>query len=188
MVHPAAQAGVRHSLVDPHAYIDSNIVGFTNILEGCGRTGVRQLVYASSSSAYGGNTEMPFSEHHGLDHPVSLYAATKANELMTHTYCHLFQLPTTGLRFFTVNGPWSRPDMALFMFTQAILAGEPIKVFNHVRMLRDFSRVDDIATGEVHTLDRPPQADPGYDRPRTTQRRAGRPNACSTSAATTQRS
>ena len=167
VVHLAAQAGVRHSLIDPHAYIDSNIVGFTNILEGCRHNGVEHLVYASSSSVYGGNTEMPFSEQHGVDHPVSLYAATKkANELMAHTYSHLFQLPTTGLRFFTVYGPWGRPDMALFMFTKAILAGEPIKVFNHGRMVRDFTYVDDIATGVVHTLDRPPQADPGYDKAR----------------------
>ena len=164
VVHLAAQAGVRHSLVDPHAYIDSNIVGFTNILEGCRHTGVKHLVYASSSSVYGGNTVMPFSEHHGVDHPVSLYAATKkANELMAHTYSHLFQLPTTGLRFFTVYGPWGRPDMALFMFTQAILAGEPIKVFNHGKMVRDFTYVDDIAAGVMHTLDRPPEADPAYD-------------------------
>ena len=167
VVHLAAQAGVRHSLVDPHAYIDSNIVGFTNILEGCRHNGVQHLVYASSSSVYGGNTEMPFSEHHGVDHPVSLYAATKkANELMAHTYSHLFQLPTTGLRFFTVYGPWGRPDMALFMFTKAILAGAPIKVFNHGKMVRDFTYVDDIATGVVCTLDRPPQADPGYDKAR----------------------
>ena len=167
VVHLAAQAGVRHSLIDPHAYIDSNIVGFTNVLEGCRHNGVEHLVYASSSSVYGGNTEMPFSEQHGVDHPVSLYAATKkANELMAHTYSHLFQLPTTGLRFFTVYGPWGRPDMALFMFTKAILAGEPIKVFNHGRMVRDFTYVDDIATGVVHTLDRPPQADPGYDKTR----------------------
>ena len=164
VVHLAAQAGVRHSLVDPHAYIDSNIVGFTNILEGCRHTGVKHLVYASSSSVYGGNTVMPFSEHHGVDHPVSLYAATKkANELMAHTYSHLFQLPTTGLRFFTVYGPWGRPDMALFLFTKAILAGEPIKVFNHGKMVRDFTYVDDIAAGVVHTLDRPPEADPAYD-------------------------
>ena len=164
VVHLAAQAGVRHSLVDPHAYIDCNIVGFTNILEGCRHTGVKHLVYASSSSVYGGNTVMPFSEHHGVDHPVSLYAATKkANELMAHTYSHLFQLPTTGLRFFTVYGPWGRPDMALFMFTQAILAGEPIKVFNHGKMVRDFTYVDDIAAGVMHTLDRPPEADPAYD-------------------------
>ena len=167
VVHLAAQAGVRHSLVDPHAYIDSNIVGFTNVLEGCRHSGVQHLVYASSSSVYGGNTEMPFSEQHGVDHPVSLYAATKkANELMAHTYSHLFQLPTTVLRFFTVYGPWGRPDMALFMFTRAILAGDPIQVFNHGKMVRDFTYVDDIARGVVLTLDRPPQADAGYDKAR----------------------
>ena len=165
VVHLAAQAGVRHSLVDPHAYIDSNIVGFLNILEGCRHHGVQHLVYASSSSVYGGNTVMPFFEHHGVDHPVSLYAASKkANELMAHTYSHLFNLPTTGLRFFTVYGPWGRPDMALFLFTRAILAGEPIQVFNHGKMVRDFTYVDDIAAGVVHTLGRPPQADPGYDK------------------------
>ena len=150
---------------DPLAYIDSNIVGFTNILEGCRHTDVQHLVYASSSSVYGGNTVMPFSEHHGVDHPVSLYAATKkANELMGHTYSHLFGLPTTGLRFFTVYGPWGRPDMALFLFTRAILAGEPIAVFNHGKMIRDFTYVDDIASGVVRTLDRPPEANPAYDR------------------------
>ena len=165
VVHLAAQAGVRHSLVDPHAYADSNLVGFVNVLEGCRHHGVSHLVYASSSSVYGGNTVLPFSEHHGVDHPVSLYAATKkANELMAHTYSHLFGLPTTGLRFFTVYGPWGRPDMALFLFTRAILAGEPIKVFNHGRMTRDFTYIDDIAEGVVRTLDRPPQPDPGFDR------------------------
>jgi UDP-glucuronate 4-epimerase len=165
VVHLAAQAGVRYSLVDPHAYIDSNIVGFTNILEGCRHQKVKHLVYASSSSVYGGNTVMPFSEHHGVDHPVSLYATTKkANELMAHTYSHLFDIPTTGLRFFTVYGPWGRPDMALFMFTKAILAGEPIQVFNHGRMVRDFTFIDDIAEGVVRALDRPPVANPDYDR------------------------
>jgi UDP-glucuronate 4-epimerase len=164
VVHLAAQAGVRHSLVDPLAYIDSNIVGFTNIIEGCRHNGVQHLVYASSSSVYGGNTVMPFSEHHSVDHPVSLYAASKkANELMAHTYSHLFKLPTTGLRFFTVYGPWGRPDMALFLFTKAILAGAPIQVFNHGRMVRDFTYVDDIAAGVLHALDRPPEPDPGYD-------------------------
>ena len=165
VVHLAAQAGVRHSLIDPHAYIDSNIVGFTNILEGCRHTAIHHLVYASSSSVYGGNTVMPFSEHHGVDHPVSLYAATKkANELMAHTYSHLFGLPTTGLRFFTVYGPWGRPDMALFLFTQAILAGEPIKVFNHGKMVRDFTYIDDIADGVVHALDHTPEPNPSYDK------------------------
>nr|WP_297386114.1 NAD-dependent epimerase [uncultured Roseateles sp.] len=164
VVHLAAQAGVRYSLVNPHAYIDANIVGFTNILEGCRHSGVQHLAYASSSSVYGGNTHMPFSEHHGVDHPVSLYAATKkANELMAHTYSHLFGLPTTGLRFFTVYGPWGRPDMALFLFTKAILAGEPIKVFNHGKMIRDFTYIDDIAEGVVRVLDRAATADPAYD-------------------------
>ncbi len=164
VVHLAAQAGVRYSLVNPQAYIDSNVVGFTNILEGCRHHRVQHLVYASSSSVYGGNTAMPFSEHHNIDHPVSLYAATKkANELMAHTYSHLFGLPTTGLRFFTVYGPWGRPDMALFLFTKAMLAGEPIKVFNHGRMVRDFTYVDDIAEGVVRVLDRIATADPGFD-------------------------
>ena len=164
VVHLAAQAGVRYSLIDPHAYINSNIVGFTNILEGCRHHAVKHLVYASSSSVYGGNTVMPFAEHHSVDHPVSLYAATKkSNELMAHTYSHLFGLPTTGLRFFTVYGPWGRPDMALFLFTKAIIAGEPIKVFNHGRMVRDFTFIDDIAAGVVHTLDRAPQANPAHD-------------------------
>ena len=162
VVHLAAQAGVRYSLENPHAYIDSNIVGFTNVLEGCRHQHVQHLVYASSSSVYGGHTAMPFSEHHNVDHPVSLYAATKkANELMAHTYSHLFGLPTTGLRFFTVYGPWGRPDMALFLFTKAMLAGQAIKVFNHGQMVRDFTFIDDIAAGVVHTLDRP--ATPGAD-------------------------
>jgi UDP-glucuronate 4-epimerase len=145
VIHLAAQAGVRYSLVNPHAYIDSNVVGFMNILEGCRHAKVQHLVYASSSSVYGGNTRMPFSEHDSVDHPVSMYAATKkANELMAHTYSHLFGLPTTGLRFFTVYGPWGRPDMALFLFTKAILEGRPIDVFNHGQMQRDFTFVDDI--------------------------------------------
>ena len=164
VVHLAAQAGVRYSLVNPHAYIDSNLVGFTNILEGCRHGGVRHLTYASSSSVYGGNTAMPFSEHDNVDHPVSLYAATKkANELMAHTYSHLYGLPTTGLRFFTVYGPWGRPDMALFLFTKAMLEGRPIDVFNHGRMIRDFTYVDDIAEGVVRVLDRPASADAGFD-------------------------
>jgi UDP-glucuronate 4-epimerase len=164
VVHLAAQAGVRYSLVNPQAYIDSNVVGFTNILEGCRHHRVQHLAYASSSSVYGGNTAMPFSEHHNIDHPVSLYAATKkANELMAHTYSHLFGLPTTGLRFFTVYGPWGRPDMALFLFTKAILAGEPIQVFNHGKMVRDFTFIDDIAEGVVRVLDRPATADPAFD-------------------------
>ena len=164
VVHLAAQAGVRYSLKNPHAYIDSNIVGFTNMLEGCRHHGVAHLVYASSSSVYGGNTTLPFSEHHNIDHPVSLYAATKkANELMAHTYSHLYGLPTTGLRFFTVYGPWGRPDMALFLFTKAILEGRPIAVFNHGKMVRDFTFIDDIAQGVVRTLDRVATADPAYD-------------------------
>ena len=163
VIHLAAQAGVRYSLQNPHAYVDSNLVGFLNILEGCRHQQVQHLVYASSSSVYGGNTRMPFSEHDSVDHPVSLYAATKkANELMAHTYSHLYGLPTTGLRFFTVYGPWGRPDMALFLFTQAILEGRPIDVFNHGRMQRDFTYVDDIVEGVVRILDRTATANPGY--------------------------
>ncbi|MBN8490194.1 MAG: NAD-dependent epimerase [Burkholderiales bacterium] len=164
VVHLAAQAGVRYSLVNPHAYIESNVVGFTNVLEGSRHAEVEHLVYASSSSVYGGNAAMPFSEHHSVDHPVSLYAATKkANELMAHTYSHLFRLPTTGLRFFTVYGPWGRPDMALFMFTKAILEGRSIDVFNHGQMVRDFTYIDDIAQGVVRVLDRPAEADLTFD-------------------------
>jgi UDP-glucuronate 4-epimerase len=164
VVHLAAQAGVRYSLQNPHAYVDSNLVGFMNILEGCRHHRVQHLVYASSSSVYGGNTLMPFSEHHSVDHPVSIYAATKkANELMAHTYSHLYGLPTTGLRFFTVYGPWGRPDMALFLFTKAILEGRPIDVFNHGRMKRDFTYIDDIVEGVVRTLDRTAAADPEFD-------------------------
>jgi len=163
VVNLAAQAGVRYSLENPHAYVDANLVGFVNVLEGCRHTGVRHLVYASSSSVYGANTRMPFSVHQNVDHPVSLYAASKkANELMAHTYSHLFGLPTTGLRFFTVYGPWGRPDMALFLFTRAILEGRPIDVFNHGRMRRDFTYVDDIVEGVVRTLDRVPTADPNW--------------------------
>lgn len=164
VVHLAAQAGVRYSLVNPHAYVESNIVGFMNVLEGCRHNGVQHLVYASSSSVYGGNTHMPFSEHDNIDHPVSMYAATKkANELMAHTYSHLFGLPTTGLRFFTVYGPWGRPDMALFLFTKAILEDRTIDVFNHGRMIRDFTFVDDIAEGVIRVLDRSAAADPAFD-------------------------
>lgn len=164
VIHLAAQAGVRYSLENPHAYIDSNIVGFTNILEGCRHSKVQHLVYASSSSVYGGNTKMPFSEHDSVDHPVSLYAATKkANELMAHTYSHLYGLPTTGLRFFTVYGPWGRPDMALFLFTKAILEGRPIDVFNYGNMKRDFTYVDDIVEGVIRVLDREAVANPSYD-------------------------
>jgi len=154
VVNLAAQAGVRYSLVNPHAYIDTNIVGFVNILEGCRHNGVEHLVYASSSSVYGANTNYPFSIHNNVDHPVSLYAASKkSNELMAHTYSHLFNLPTTGLRFFTVYGPWGRPDMALFMFTKNILAGKPIDVFNYGDHKRDFTYIDDIVEGVVRTLD-----------------------------------
>ena len=164
VINLAAQAGVRYSLKNPHAYVDSNVVGFVNLLEGCRDAGVEHLVYASSSSIYGGNERMPFSEHDNVDHPVSLYAATKkSNELMAHTYSHLFGIPTTGLRFFTVYGPWGRPDMALFLFTKAILAGEPIKVFNHGKMVRDFTYIDDIANGVVRVLDRPATADPAFN-------------------------
>ncbi len=158
VVHLAAQAGVRYSLQNPHAYVESNLVGFVNILECCRHGGVRHLVYASSSSVYGANTLMPFSVHHNVDHPVSLYAATKkANELMAHTYSHLYGLSTTGLRFFTVYGPWGRPDMALFLFTRAILEGRPIDLYNEGRMRRDFTYIDDIVEGVVRTLDRIPQ-------------------------------
>lgn len=163
VIHLAAQAGVRYSLENPHAYVDSNLVGFINILEGCRHSGVGHLVFASSSSVYGANTHMPFSVHHNVDHPVSLYAATKkANELMAHTYSHLYRLPTTGLRFFTVYGPWGRPDMALYLFTQAILAGRPIDVYNHGRMKRDFTYIDDIVEGVVRVADRPAEPNPAW--------------------------
>ena len=155
VIHLAAQAGVRYSLKNPHAYVDSNLIGFVNILEGCRHNKVQHLVYASSSSVYGGNTKMPFSEHDSVDHPVSLYAATKkANELMAHTYSHLYNLPTTGLRFFTVYGPWGRPDMALFLFTKATMDGRPIEVYNYGNMQRDFTYVDDIVEGVVRVVDR----------------------------------
>ena len=157
VVNLAAQAGVRYSLENPRAYIDANIVGFLNILENCRRNDVPHLVYASSSSVYGANTKMPFSVHHNVDHPVSLYAASKkSNELMAHSYSYLFRLPTTGLRFFTVYGPWGRPDMALFLFTKAILNGEPIQVFNHGKMRRDFTYVDDIVEGVIRVTDKIP--------------------------------
>ena len=153
VVNLAAQAGVRYSLINPHSYVDTNLVGFVNILEGCRHSGVKHLVYASSSSVYGANTNMPFSVHDNVDHPVSLYAASKkANELMAHTYSHLYNLATTGLRFFTVYGPWGRPDMALFLFTKAMLAGEPIKVFNHGRMERDFTYIADIVEGVYRVI------------------------------------
>ena len=164
VINLAAQAGVRYSLENPQAYIDSNIVGFTNILECCRHHDVGHLVYASSSSVYGMNSAMPFSIHDNVDHPISLYAASKkANELMAHTYSHLFGLPTTGLRFFTVYGPWGRPDMALFLFTRAILAGEPIKVFNNGRMQRDFTYIDDIVEGVVRVMDKTATPNPAWD-------------------------
>lgn len=164
VVHLAAQAGVRYSLENPHSYIDSNIVGMLHILEGCRHNDVEHLVYASSSSVYGANTQMPFSVHQNVDHPLSLYAATKkSNELMAHSYAHLYKLPVTGLRFFTVYGPWGRPDMALFLFTRAILAGEPIDVFNHGKHERDFTYIDDIVTGVVRSLDKIATPDPDWN-------------------------
>ncbi|MFM1896886.1 MAG: hypothetical protein RLZZ385_1960 [Pseudomonadota bacterium] len=164
VVNLAAQAGVRYSLQNPHAYISANIQGFLNILEGCRHHGVEHLVYASSSSVYGANTAMPFSVHNNVDHPVSLYAASKkSNELMAHTYSHLFRLPTTGLRFFTVYGPWGRPDMSLFMFTRNILAGEPIDVFNYGNHRRDFTYIDDIVEGVLRTLDHVATANPRWN-------------------------
>ena len=164
VVNLAAQAGVRYSIENPAAYIQSNLVGFGHILEGCRHHGVEHLVYASSSSVYGGNTHLPFSEGQGVDHPVSLYAASKkANELMAHTYSHLYGLPATGLRFFTVYGPWGRPDMALFLFTRAMLAGKPIQVFNNGEMVRDFTYIDDIIESLVRLLDKPAAPDPAFD-------------------------
>lgn len=163
VVNLAAQAGVRYSLINPHSYIKSNIEGFLNILEGCRHNGVKHLVYASSSSVYGANETMPFSVHDNVDHPLSLYAASKkANELMAHTYSHLYNLPTTGLRFFTVYGPWGRPDMALFLFTDAILNGRPIKVFNYGKHRRDFTYIDDITEGVLKTLDHTAKPDPSW--------------------------
>jgi UDP-glucuronate 4-epimerase len=164
VVNLAAQAGVRYSIENPAAYIQANLVGFGHLLEGCRHHGVAHLVYASSSSVYGGNSRLPFSEHQGVDHPVSLYAASKkANEMMAHTYSHLYGLPATGLRFFTVYGPWGRPDMALFLFTRAMLAGEPIDVFNEGRMVRDFTYIDDIVESLLRVLDKPATPDPGFD-------------------------
>jgi UDP-glucuronate 4-epimerase len=163
VVNLAAQAGVRYSLINPYSYVDTNLVGFVNILEGCRHTGVKHLVYASSSSVYGANTRMPFSVHDNVDHPVSLYAASKkANELMAHTYSHLFNIPTTGLRFFTVYGPWGRPDMALFLFTKAILADQPINVFNNGNMERDFTYIDDIVEGVIRVIDQTAQPNPDW--------------------------
>ncbi len=164
VVHLAAQAGVRYSIENPLAYVDANLVGFANVLEGCRRAGVKHLAFASTSSVYGAGTKMPFSEHGGTDHPLTLYAATKkANEVMAHSYAHLYGLPCTGLRFFTVYGPWGRPDMALFRFTRGILAGEPIQVYNRGDMVRDFTYVDDIVEGIVRVLDRPASPQPGWD-------------------------
>lgn len=164
VIHLAAQAGVRYSLTNPHAYINSNITGFMNILESCRHNSVEHLVYASSSSVYGSNTSLPFSEHQNVDHPLSLYAATKkSNELMAHTYSHLFNLPTTGLRFFTVYGPWGRPDMALFLFAKSIYAGIPINVFNHGQMIRDFTYIDDIVEGIIRVADLPATPNDLYD-------------------------
>jgi UDP-glucuronate 4-epimerase len=164
VVHLAAQAGVRHSLQEPHAYVRSNVTGTLNILEGCRHHGIEHLVYASTSSVYGANTRLPFSVHRAADHPLSLYAATKrADELMAHTYSSLFRIPTTGLRFFTVYGPWGRPDMALFLFTSHILEDKPIDVFNHGHHKRDFTYIDDIVEGVVRTLDRPARPDPGWN-------------------------
>jgi UDP-glucuronate 4-epimerase len=163
VVHLAAQAGVRYGLVNPHSYVDSNLVGFLHILEGCRHHGVEHLVYASSSSVYGANTNMPFSVHDNVDHPLSLYAASKkANELMAHAYAHLYGLPTTGLRFFTVYGPWGRPDMSPFLFTRKILAGEPIEVFNYGQHARDFTYIDDVVEGVVRTLDRVAAPNPAW--------------------------
>jgi UDP-glucuronate 4-epimerase len=163
VVHLAAQAGVRHSLVDPHAYIDANVVGFLNVLEGCRHNGCRHLLYASSSSVYGANTKLPFSTADNVDHPVSLYAASKkANEGMAHAYAHLFGVPATGLRFFTVYGPWGRPDMAMWLFAQAIAEGRPLRLFNHGRMKRDFTYIDDAAEAVVRLVDKPAQSDPAW--------------------------
>jgi len=163
VVHLAAQAGVRYSLTDPQAYVDSNLAGFVNVLEGCRHNGCGHLLYASSSSVYGGNTRMPFSVHDNVDHPLSLYGATKkANELMAHSYAHLFRLPATGLRFFTVYGPWGRPDMAMWLFTAAIIAGKPIRLFNNGDMQRDFTYVDDVVEAVVRLVDRPPPGEPAW--------------------------
>jgi UDP-glucuronate 4-epimerase len=163
VVHLAAQAGVRHSLVDPHAYVDANLTGFLNVLEGCRHAQCRHLVYASSSSVYGANTRVPFRASDNVDHPLSLYGATKkANELMAHAYAHLFALPATGLRFFTVYGPWGRPDMAMWLFTEAILQGRPIKLFNNGRMRRDFTYIDDVVEAVVRLVRRPPAPNPAW--------------------------
>ncbi len=175
VINLAAQAGVRHSLVDPHSYVESNLVGFTNILEACRHHDVQHLTYASTSSVYGANTKMPLSEHDGVDHPLQFYAATKrANELMAHAYSNLFKLPTTGLRFFTVYGPWGRPDMALFLFTKSIIAGEPIKVFNYGNHTRDFTYIDDIVEGVVRVNDQPATPNEEWD--------GAKPDPCTSAA------
>jgi len=164
VIHLAAQAGVRYSLEHPHAYVDANLEGFINVLEGCRHNGCEHLVFASSSSVYGANTKLPFSVRDNVDHPISLYAASKkANELMAHSYSHLYRIPATGLRFFTVYGPWGRPDMAMFIFAKAILAGQPIRLFNHGKMRRDFTFVDDVSNAIVRLLDHPPKGDPGWN-------------------------
>jgi len=164
VIHLAAQAGVRYSLEHPHAYVDANIEGFINVLEGCRHNGCEHLVFASSSSVYGANTKLPFSVRDNVDHPISLYAASKkANELMAHSYSHLYRIPATGLRFFTVYGPWGRPDMAMFIFAKAILAGQPIRLFNHGKMRRDFTFVDDVSNAIVRLVDHPPKGDPGWN-------------------------
>ncbi len=164
VVHLAAQAGVRYSLQHPHAYVDANLQGFLNVLEGCRHHGCKHLIFASSSSVYGANTKLPFSVHDNVDHPVSLYAASKkANELMAHSYSHLYRLPATGLRFFTVYGPWGRPDMAMFIFARSILAGEPIQLFNHGKMRRDFTYIDDVVEAVVRLISRPPKGEPAWD-------------------------
>ena len=185
VVHLAAQAGVRHSLVDPHAYVDANLHRLHNLLEGCRHNGCRHLLYASSSSVYGANTKMPFSVHDNVDHPLSLYGATKkANELMAHAYAHLFGLPTTGLRFFTVYGPWGRPDMAMWIFANAIVAGEPIRLFNNGNMRRDFTYVDDVVEAVVRLIDRRPAGNPDWSAASPDPARAARPGASTTSATT----
>jgi UDP-glucuronate 4-epimerase len=179
VVNLAAQAGVRYSIENPAAYIQSNLVGFGHILEGCCHHGIEHLVYGSSSSVYGGNTNLPFSEHQGMDHPVSLYAASKkANELMAHTHSHLYGLPATGLRFFTVYGPWGRPDVALFLFTKAMLASEPIQVFNNGQIVRDSTYVDDIIESLIRVLDKPAPADPAFVPPSPIQRPVGHRTGC----------
>lgn len=175
VIHLGAQAGIRHSLVDPHSYIESNLVGFGNILEGCRHNGCKHLLYASSSSVFGANTHLPFSVHANVDHPLNLYAATKkSNELMAHSYAHLFGLPTTGLRFFTVYGPWGRPDMAMWLFADAITSGRPIRLFNHGRMRRDFTYVDDVVEAVVRLVEHTPRADPDWN--------GARPDPASSSA------